>query len=484
MALSGNMLAVAGRLTNAAGLVVTAARYYATGAPPPPPPPPAVSTLGVDGITSSGARVTGTVNANGTAATWWLEYGTTTAYGTKSAVQNLAATTNDVDVGVNVTGLAAGTRYHARLVIANAIGTTPGDNVTFVTLGAAGGGTVPAGPVKGAKKICKVPKVVGKKLNVARKKVSAAGCKFKVVYKKSKRPKNIVLKQSRKANKKLVYRAVVKLTVSTKFTPKKKAEGQGQGQVELEVDHQGLRRDEIVLSRGRSAQPLGGFPTTPSTTRRTRSEIRNSGKWVIRARGKPLPEGVRTCGGSSSCWLRSVRSPRPQLLRKARIPRRSRCRTRSRPRGSRSRTGTRSTSAPSRPARSTPAACARAPARSSFPGAAPGTRGATGIEYDHGKLWVAGAAGGTARVYHVKTGALIREYQLTPTPTTFINDVVVTKKAAYFTDSQQPAISRIAIGKNGAPGDADDDPADRRLPAPRRAVQPQRHRRHPERQVR
>ena len=29
----------------------------------------------------------------------------------------------------------------------------------------------------------------------------------------------------------------------------------------------------------------------------------------------------------------------------------------------------------------------------------------------------------------------------------------MTKKAAYFTDSQQPAISRIAIGKHGAPGD-------------------------------
>ena len=65
--------------------------------------------------------------------------------------------------------------------------------------------------------------MTGKKLNVARKKVMAAGCKVKVVYKKSKRPKNIVLIQSRKANKKLVYRAVVKLTVSTKFKPKTKA---------------------------------------------------------------------------------------------------------------------------------------------------------------------------------------------------------------------------------------------------------------------
>jgi uncharacterized delta-60 repeat protein len=223
MALSGNLLAVSGRLTNAAGLVVTTARYYATGAPPPPPPPPAASTLAVDGITASSARVTGTVNANGTAATWWLEYGPSTAYGSKSAVQSLPATTNDLDVGVNVTGLTSGTLYHARLVISNALGTVPGDDLTFTTLGAAGGGggATPAGPGgKGAKKFCKVPKVVGKKINVARKKVSAAGCKFKVVYKKSKRPKNVVIAQSRKANKKLTYRAVVKLTVATKHVKK------------------------------------------------------------------------------------------------------------------------------------------------------------------------------------------------------------------------------------------------------------------------
>ena len=65
-----------------------------------------------------------------------------------------------------------------------------------------------------------MPKVVGKKLNPARRKVLAAGCKVKVVYKKSKRPKGIVLEQSRKAGKKLVYRAVVKLTVAVKHQPK------------------------------------------------------------------------------------------------------------------------------------------------------------------------------------------------------------------------------------------------------------------------
>jgi sugar lactone lactonase YvrE len=85
------------------------------------------------------------------------------------------------------------------------------------------------------------------------------------------------------------------------------------------------------------------------------------------------------------------------------------------------------------------------------PGAPAGTRGATGIEYDRGRLWVAGAGFGTARVYSAKTGALVREYQLATAPT-FINDVVVTKSAAYFTDSQKPVLYRIALSKKGAPG--------------------------------
>jgi hypothetical protein len=80
------------------------------------------------------------------------------------------------------------------------------------------------------------------------------------------------------------------------------------------------------------------------------------------------------------------------------------------------------------------------------------TRGATGIEYDRGRLWVAGAGFGNARVYNAKTGALLREYQFATPPGTFINDVVVTKKAAFFTDSQQAVLYRVALSKNGAPG--------------------------------
>jgi uncharacterized delta-60 repeat protein len=222
MALQGNLLAVAGRLTDpsaAGGLDVVAARYFATGAPPPPPPLPAASTLKVDGITGTAAHVTGTVNANGTASHYWLEYGTSTTYGTKTD-QVGASGTNDVDVGVTITGLSPGTTYHARFVIANGAGTSSGDDVTFTTLGSGGSQGAGAAAGTGAKKFCKVPKVKGKKLNPARRKVLAAGCKVRVVYKKSKRPKGIVLAQSRKAGKKLAYRAVVKLTVAVKHPVK------------------------------------------------------------------------------------------------------------------------------------------------------------------------------------------------------------------------------------------------------------------------
>ena len=84
--------------------------------------------------------------------------------------------------------------------------------------------------------------------------------------------------------------------------------------------------------------------------------------------------------------------------------------------------------------------------------ATPSTRGATGIEYDRGRLWVAGAGFGTARIYNARTGTLLREYQLATPPGTFINDVVVTKRAAFFTDSQRPVLYQIVLSKNGAPG--------------------------------
>ena len=77
----------------------------------------------------------------------------------------------------------------------------------------------------------------------------------------------------------------------------------------------------------------------------------------------------------------------------------------------------------------------------------PGERNAIGIKVDkRNRLFVAGGPTGKAFVYDAATGADLASYQLAPagTAATFVNDVAVTGKAAWFTDSLQPAAVRRA----------------------------------------
>jgi sugar lactone lactonase YvrE len=80
-------------------------------------------------------------------------------------------------------------------------------------------------------------------------------------------------------------------------------------------------------------------------------------------------------------------------------------------------------------------------------------RAAIGMKIDRGRLFVAGGNTGNAYVYDARNGALIRTYALS-TGGSFINDVVVTKKAAWFTDSLKPVLYRVPLGPAGRPGDA------------------------------
>jgi len=86
----------------------------------------------------------------------------------------------------------------------------------------------------------------------------------------------------------------------------------------------------------------------------------------------------------------------------------------------------------------------------------PGMEGrmAIGVDVDQrGRIFVAGGPTGTAFVYDANTGAELASYQLTSTsPPTFVNDVVVTKGGAYFTDSFKPFLYRVPIAPNGALG--------------------------------
>jgi len=65
-----------------------------------------------------------------------------------------------------------------------------------------------------------------------------------------------------------------------------------------------------------------------------------------------------------------------------------------------------------------------------------------------GLLFVAGGPTGSAFIYNGETGENVAEIQLTTLPS-FINDVVITEEAAYFTNSFQPKLYRVSFDENG-----------------------------------
>ncbi|WP_328338435.1 SMP-30/gluconolactonase/LRE family protein [Micromonospora sp. NBC_00421] len=78
-----------------------------------------------------------------------------------------------------------------------------------------------------------------------------------------------------------------------------------------------------------------------------------------------------------------------------------------------------------------------------------------GLKVDRqGRLFVAGGTAGDARVVDTRTGRVLASYQLAGAPS-FVNDVVLTADAAWFTDSYQPVLYRVPFGRHGAPPAAD-----------------------------
>ncbi|MET1059531.1 MAG: superoxide dismutase [Nocardioides sp.] len=72
---------------------------------------------------------------------------------------------------------------------------------------------------------------------------------------------------------------------------------------------------------------------------------------------------------------------------------------------------------------------------------------AVGMKLDHrGRLWVAGGADGDAKVVDTRTGKVLATYDFADAPT-FVNDVVLSKGAAWFTDSQRAVLYRVPAGR-------------------------------------
>ncbi|MGJ6965281.1 superoxide dismutase [Streptosporangium sp. G11] len=79
----------------------------------------------------------------------------------------------------------------------------------------------------------------------------------------------------------------------------------------------------------------------------------------------------------------------------------------------------------------------------------PGTP-SLGLKVDtRDRLFVAGGTGGNARVIDTRSGKVLASYQLA-TGTAFVNDVVLTRDAAYFTDSANPVLYKLPFGRGGA----------------------------------
>ncbi len=83
-------------------------------------------------------------------------------------------------------------------------------------------------------------------------------------------------------------------------------------------------------------------------------------------------------------------------------------------------------------------------------------RASIGVEFDRrgDRLFVAGGGTGKGFVYDADDGSLLKEYQLTTLSPRFINDVVVTRQGAFFTDSNNKQLYRVSIGRDGALGAA------------------------------
>lgn len=78
-------------------------------------------------------------------------------------------------------------------------------------------------------------------------------------------------------------------------------------------------------------------------------------------------------------------------------------------------------------------------------------RAAIGLKVDNrGRIFVAGGNTGKAFVYDATTGEDLAAYTLTQLSPTFINDVVLTADAAWFTDSRNPVLYRLPLPADGS----------------------------------
>jgi hypothetical protein len=99
---------------------------------------PSAVTQGAKAVTVSGAMLTGTVDPNGGATTYWFQFGRTTAYGSSSVVRSVGSGNIGRGVSASLSRLTPGTTYHYRIVATNSKGTSVGSDQILTTIGLVG----------------------------------------------------------------------------------------------------------------------------------------------------------------------------------------------------------------------------------------------------------------------------------------------------------------------------------------------------------
>jgi hypothetical protein len=100
-------------------------------------PPPSIDSATVASLTAESAQLEAKINPNGFHTTYHIEYGTTTAYGTRLPAlpapdPEIGEGSADVQVTQHAEGLHHDMTYHWRVVAANANGTTTSPDHTFI----------------------------------------------------------------------------------------------------------------------------------------------------------------------------------------------------------------------------------------------------------------------------------------------------------------------------------------------------------------
>jgi hypothetical protein len=95
--------------------------------------PPAATTGAARDVSPTAGTVSGSVNPKGLVTTWYFQYGKTKKYGARTPAQDAGSGTKAVPVSSTLTGLAANTTYHYRLVATNSAGSTLGGDRSFKT---------------------------------------------------------------------------------------------------------------------------------------------------------------------------------------------------------------------------------------------------------------------------------------------------------------------------------------------------------------